>query len=60
MKLVENQTRIHSPLDKFLGVKKQVLAKEVHFSGGIVYLCADDSKITIVDEEGKVDLNVRK
>lgn len=54
------KTRMHSPLDKFLGVKKQVLGKEVHFSGGIVYLRADGSKITIVDEEGKVDLNVRK
>lgn len=54
------KTRMHSPLDKCLGVKKQVLAKEVRFSDGIVSLCADDSKITIVDEEGKVDLNVRK
>lgn len=54
------KTRMHSPLDKFFGLKKQVLAKEVHFSGGIVCLCADDSKTTIVDEEGKVDLNVRK
>ena len=54
------KTRMHSPLDKCLGVKKQVIAKEVPFSAGIVSLCADDSKITIVDEEGKVDLNVRK
>jgi len=52
------KARLHSPLDKFVVVKKQVLAKEVHFRDGIVYLCADDSQITIVDEEGKVDLNV--
>ena len=52
------KARLHSPLDKFVIVKKQVLAKEVHFRDGIVYLSADDSQITIVDEEGKVDLNV--
>ena len=51
---------MHSPLDKFVVMKKQVLAREVHFRDGIVYLCAKDSLIIIVDEEGKVDFNVRR
>lgn len=54
------RARLHPPVGKFEVVKKQVLAKEVHFRDGIVYLCAGDSAITIVDEESKVDLNVTR
>ena len=54
------KARLYSLLDKFEVVKKQVLAKELHFRDGILYLCAEDSQITIVDEEGKVDLNVKR
>lgn len=54
------KAQFHSPLDKFVVMKKQVLARDVHFRDGIVYLCAEDSQIIIVDEEGKVDINVTR
>ena len=54
------KARLHSLLDKFVVMKKQVLAREVHLRDGIVYLCAEDSQIIIVDEEGEVDFNVRR
>ena len=54
------KARLHSPMVKFSIVKKQVHAKEVHFWDGIVYLYGEHSHITILDEGGVVDLNVRK
>ena len=54
------EARLHPPVDKFSVVKKQVHAKEVHFWDGIVYSCGRHPHITIVDEGGFVDLNVRK
>ena len=54
------KARLHSLLYKFVVIKKQVLAREVHFRDGIVYLCAEDFQMTIVDEEGKVDFNVKR
>ena len=47
-------------LDKFSVIVKQVQAKEVHFCDGIVYLCGENSHITILDGGAVVNLDVKK
>ncbi|CAB3990306.1 Hypothetical predicted protein [Paramuricea clavata] len=54
------KARLHSPVDKVKIVNKQVKATSVHFAEGVVYLCGDNSPITVVDENSVLALDVGK
>ena len=54
------KARLHSPIDKVTILKKQVKATSVHFTEGVVYLCGENSSISVVGENSFLSLDVEK
>ena len=54
------KARLHSPVDKVTILKKQVKATSVHFAEGVVYLCGENSSISVVGENSFLSLDVEK
>ena len=43
------KARMHSPIDTFSVLKKNIPVNEVQFNGGMLFLCGNDSKVSFVD-----------
>lgn len=54
------RARLHHPVDKIEVIKKDIDVNEIHFADGVLYMCGEDTPLSIHDENSVMRYNPDK